>query len=67
MTSDIEGKIEKDRITNLCIIIVQIFEFYIMYKYQEDELVTARDEFSETRYIDHENLLLHIHYTFVFS
>ena len=72
MTSDIEGKIEKDRIdlqdcTNLCIIIVQIFEFYIMQKYQEDELVTARDEFSETRYIDHENLLLHIHYTFVFS
>ena len=42
MTSDIEGKIEKDRMmlhlfrgdlqdcTNLCIIIVQIFEFYIM-------------------------------------
>ena len=41
MTSNIEGKIEKDRMMLNVLrgsIIVKIFEFYTMQKYQEDEI-----------------------------
>ena len=85
MTSNIEDKIAKDRIkhlilkdnlpncTNLCFIIVQIFNHILCRDIKKMKLVVPNIAIDgqrlifRKRYIDHENLLLHIYYAFVFS